>query len=776
MTNFKFFAIIPAIVGLSYFLAESASLDGLDERSTTTTVLDREERVIRHLSFSKGALSRNIPLDQVPEEMQQIFLVAEDKRFYSHLGIDLLSLVRALWQNISSAEVISGASTVEQQLARMLNHRPRTFLGKLSVLNDAVWLSLLNDKKTIFEAYLNELPFGHNIKGVWEASNYFFGKVPRSLSPSEMAILATLPRSPTKLLKPENKNELLRKKNLVLKNYFEFYPEKAKLREISLKENNAFLFKRSRFNTPHFINYLMSQCDDACKQSRRIQTSLDLHLHEDIQSITNTHVNRLKVKGVGSASVLVIDNLTGEILSYVGSHDFFHEEYGQNDGIQQKRQPGSTLKPFTYAYAFQRDHHPSSILPDIETMFNVGGGVYKPRNYSNEYLGPVRASFALSNSLNIPALYLVDHYGADNILNFYRTFGFDFPKSSEVYGIGITLGNAEVTLYDLVRAYSAFANDGKFLEITPFRSDKKIEHDTDMDKTSSRLIAHILSESYRREHSFGRNSSLDFPFWFASKTGTSTNFRDNWVVGFNERFTVGVWAGNFDQTSMHNVSGVSGAGPIYHDVVKQVYAYFSRNKMKPIEVTEAEVMAICPLSGQRKGPHCPHALHEHFLRGKAPQQDCEVHRQVLVRNCKPGNAMTKVTIEDFSSLYDLWKQDHEVLSIEDQVSLQCSSGFRVVTEKKGKKDPFIEIKSPVDGSLFGLDPNIPMQYQKLSLEVVSEAKISQVRWFLEDKFIGQNSAKEGLLWRMSRGKKSLKAEVMLKNGKTYIRHSSFNVL
>lgn len=761
---------------LSYYSGNGVKISKLDKKESTTVVLDRKGRVIRYLNNAQGTFSTDISLEQIPVEMQKIFLLAEDRRFYTHLGIDFVSLGRALWQNFKRGEIVSGASTIEQQLARIINRRPRSFLGKIQVLNDALWIALAYDKREVLESYFNLLPFGHNMRGIWEASNYFFGKEPKALSLSEIAILATLPRAPSRLLQSKNRKELSKKKNQILEDYFHLHPEMAHLKKISLAEKNEIVFQRQTFNAPHFIQFLLSQCDKTCKDNREIRTGLDLELQEDIQNITKTHINRLADKGVGTASVIVVDNQTGEILSYVGSHDFFNKEFGQNDGVLQKRQPGSTLKPLTYAFAFKHDHHPGSILPDIETMFNVGGGVYKPRNYSNNYLGPVRASFALSNSLNIPALYLVDYYGVQDVLAFYRSFGFDFPKSSEIYGIGITLGNAEVSLHDLVRAYTAFPNGGPYLDLTPFRRLGKVQKQTSMNSPEAKIIAKILSDSFRREHSFGRNSYLDFPFWFASKTGTSTNFRDNWVVGFNERFTVGVWAGNFDQSSMYNVSGVSGAGPIYHDIVKQVYAYFSREPMMTMPLAQSESLEICPLSGMLKSKNCPHSFHEHFLSNKKPTKKCDVHRAVLVRNCKPEQEIGRIVVEDFSNIYNMWKEENNILSVEDQVSLQCSTGFKVVSEKRGDESSYVEIKSPVDGSLYGVDPNIPTKYQKLSFEVVAEDKITRVRWYLENKFLGESNSTHGFLWPLSRGKKTLKAEVKFEDGKTVVRNSTFNVL
>ncbi len=760
----------------SYLLSGRNKVEDFSQSSSTIKVLDRNGEIIRYLNFNGNIYSQNVELSKIPRVMQEVFLHAEDKRFYSHAGIDFISLTRALWQNINHSEIVSGASTVEQQLARIINKRPRTYLGKVRVLNDAFWISILNSKSQILEAYLNLLPFGHNIKGVWEASNYFFAKEPSELSYSEMAILATLPRSPSRLLRPENRSDLIKSKNLVLSSFFESRPDLESLKNLSLKEDVSLEFKKHAFHTPHFLGYLLSQCDEECRTQKEIKTGLDLHLQREVQKIVQNQVGKLKDKGVGSASALVIDNQTGEILSYIGSHDFFEERFGQNDGVLQRRQPGSTLKPLTYAYAFQNDHHPSSILPDVEMMFNVGGGVYKPRNYSNDYLGPVRASFALTNSLNIPALYLADYYGPESILNFYRSFGLDFPSSAEVYGIGLTLGNAELSLYDLVRAYTAFAVKGSFIDLTPFSRDQRQLRETAMSEKTALLIGHILSEDTRREHSFGRNSVLDFPFWFASKTGTSTNFRDNWVVGFNERFTVGVWAGNFDQASMHNVSGISGAGPIYHDIVKLVYSYFSREVMTPPRLLGSKKVDICPSSGMLKGPHCPHQLQESFLEGHLPLKECDVHREVLVRNCVANESISRVNVEDFSHQFDLWKQENNIATVEGQVADKCAPNFSIIQNTSNLMSSYVEIKSPVNGSLFGIDPNIPREYQRLNLEVVSESKINKVKWYLEDKFIGESTAQEPLYWPLSPGRKNLKAKVELENGKTITRNTLINIL
>lgn len=743
----------------------------------TTMIFDRKGELIRKLSLNGPEVKTHVSLSEIPKDMQELFLLSEDKRFYEHIGIDIWGLLRALKDNILSRRIVSGASTIEQQLVRLINHYPRKLYYKPVVILNAIYLSLTENKKNILEAYLNNIPFGHNITGLWEASQYFYGKEPSFLTLSEMASLAVIVRSPSRLVSKKYKEELISKRNDLLVRFEKRGELNKELLKLSLEEKNEFVYLKHGFYAPQFIRYILKDCPD-CSKRPKIYTSIDLPLQQDIQSIVKETIQRLNEKNVSTASVLVADNKTGEILTYIGSHDFFSNQGGQIDGVQTKRQPGSTLKPFTYALAFQNDHHPSSILPDTDTNFNVGGGIYRPRNYSNKYLGPVRASFALANSLNIPALYLGDYYGPEAILNSYRSLGFELPLSPETYGIGLTLGNGEVSLFELVRAYSSLANGGVYPKFTGFKLIEKspIFHSTFLRKGTTQIISKILSDDQRRSHSFGRYSDLSFPFQFASKTGTSTNYRDNWVVGYNTDFTVGVWAGNFNQESMHNVSGITGAGRIFNQVVKRVYRSFQNHDFKNNDTGLVE-KRVCTLSGKLATKNCDKFLDEKFTSTNFPHENCDVHKTVKVKLCKNGELTSDVKVTDISDQFYYWKKFMHISSVKEQVSEQCKGGHILLGEGGHDIDhQIVDFKTPLEGSFYGIDPNIPRKFQKIGFELSSNLEIKKIEWILNDTTLGESERLNYFPWNVEKGNHKLKAKIHLKDNRVLTKQVSFHVL
>lgn len=729
--------------------------DKVDAQSTM--VFDRQGKLIREIVSHEDTFKTNIKLKQVPKKLINFILQAEDKRFYKHYGIDFLSFIRASWQNLKSLKVVSGASTLDQQVVRMKGQIKRSFLTKPWVMMEAIRLNFHHSKNDILEYYLNSLPFGHRVRGIKQAAHYFFNKELINLNTDEIATLAVLPRSPSRLL---NKKKLLVKtRNQLLAN--------MKIKPLN-SDKVRFDFARRLKSAPHFMRYLLNECH-SCQTNGKIETSLDLTLQKELQLIMQANIGNLKSKHVGAGAALVVDNYTGEILSYIGSHDFFADNGGQIDGVSQMRQPGSTLKPFTYALAFQHDHHPSSILFDVETNFNVGAGIYKPKNYSNKFMGPVRASFALANSLNIPALYLADYYSAQYLQSFFESFSFSFPRGSEHYGIGLTLGNAEVNLLQLVRAYTSFPRRGEMIELSPFKNTSKQIRKTQLKAETADLISLILEENHRREHSFGRWNNLNLPFQFSAKTGTSTNFRDNWVVGFNDRFTIGVWVGNFNNQEMGKVSGITGAGKIFFQMALLI------NEKYPAQVKNYNlaIRKICLLSGELARNDCNETAMEYFTSKNLPKHKCTFHKKTLVRDCRENGDMVNVPIVDISGKSSYWSQYSSIEPVEDQIANFCPFSPKRVQDIDLAKS-YIEFKSPVSGAFYAVDPVIPRDQQKLSFEFVTNSKIKNIDWILNDKPIG--SSVNEFSWPLEKGKKHLKAKIKTIDGKDIVKEVSFHVL
>lgn len=665
-------------------------------------IVDRYGRLIR--VYRNVGDTSTLKLTNVPSLLIDLVVSAEDKRFFSHGGVDLKALGRAFYQNLKGLRRVSGASTITQQVVRMAYGYRRSILSKPLVMLHAFKVDRSYTKGEILEYYLNSIPYTFKVKGIVQGAEYYFGKDIDMLSPAELATLVVLIRAPSRYSSLKRQERLLKIRNQLL----DEVNLSAHLKELSKKEEWYFKKIRHKSTSPHFVRTLMK----SGPSEKIVKTTLDLALQEEVQKIVSQKMQGLKSKGVHAASVLILDNKDGSILSYIGNHDFFSKEGGEYDGILLKRQPGSTMKAFTYALALENGFTAGSSLKDEKMYFQAGSGSFKPRNYSNNYTGLRTLRDSLANSLNIPSLYLADKLGVEKLYNYIQSFGLSFDKPSDFYGVGLTLGNAEISLLELTSAYTAFPNKGvavkpKFL----LREKTKVKR-TLMKEQTAELITDILSDSLARSEAFGRYSALDTKVPSAGKTGTSTLYRDNWVIGYTPRYTVGVWVGNMDQKEMKNVSGITGAGPIYQAVVNATSKFYHSGAF--VSTHNYDKAQICSKSGGIATEQCPHSYTEKYVKGTAPKHDCKLHSRVLLT--------------------------------------------------ENDKEPF-KILSPVSGAIYAVDPNIPRELQKIDFKTSHKENIKEISWFRNSERIATLNSLEELKWQLEKGKHKLKAEVIFQNGK-----------
>jgi penicillin-binding protein 1C len=435
------------------------------------------------------------------------------------------------------------------------------------------------------------------------------------------------------------------------------------------------------------------------------RTSIDANLQRDVVGIIHAQRDDLLKHGAHSVAVVVLDNATGQWLAYEGSGDYFGKEFGGAiDGVIAPRQPGSTLKPFTYALAFESGETPASVIADVPSHFPTAeeGVVYTPRNYDGRYRGPLRVRAALAGSQNVPAVAMLHRLGSESLLRLLRNSGFKgLDRTAEYYGLGLTLGDAEVTLEQLVRAYSQFARGGQFSAKTRF------------------WITDILSDRDAREYVFGSGGSLDFPFPVAVKTGTSSAYRDNWTVGYTRDVTVGVWVGNFDRQPLRGSSGVTGAAPIFHNVM--LAAVKTVRGSLPIGDTtriveppkELEAIDICMLSGARPSTYCPNVQKE-WLPVAARAKFCTWHHDGTI---------------DYPAEYRAWARQ----SSPAPMRTQHASAFRIA--------------NPPNGATYLIDPTLRMQFQTIRLRADAA---SSVTWRVNNRTVGNE-------WPLMRGRHTITA-------------------
>lgn len=536
---------------------------GLRENPAASPVLlDRHGTPIQHLALADASRAAPVALEQVPADLIACTLAAEDKRFYRHGGIDPLATLRAGRDFFAKRRVVSGASTITQQLVKISS--PPAKRGALTKIYEALAarrLEMCWSKRQILSAYLNRLDYGNLRIGIAEAARFYFQKPLADLSLAECALLAGLPQSPSRLNPIRHPQRAIARRNTVLQrlagNRDSSRVAAALAEPLSLRplaESQA-------------APWLARQAEHSNFQSQSpIRTTLDLPLQRDLEAIVREETAKLRQAELRHAAVVIIHNPSGEILALVSSADWGDPHGGQFNGALIPRSPGSTLKPFTYLLALERNHRlPCSILADIPSPFRTPQGLDLPENYDRSYRGPVTLRTALACSLNIPALRELNALGGPRPLQqLLEGLGITtLGRDCSIHGLGLTLGNAPVRLLELTNAYATLARQGRYFPPILFPSQPEVGRSM-FDAHSAYLIADILSDAAARAPSFQPGGPLDLPFKCAVKTGTSSDFHDNWCLGFTPEFTVGVWAGNFEQQPMKGLSGIAGAGPIFH--------------------------------------------------------------------------------------------------------------------------------------------------------------------------------------------------------------------
>ncbi|UQZ90320.1 penicillin-binding protein 1C [Deltaproteobacteria bacterium Smac51] len=601
-------------------LAEPGSWDW------TVRVTDREGRLLKEFLPPGPARREALALEDFSPGLVKAVLAAEDKRFFSHPGVDPLAMIRAAGLNIRNGRIVSGGSTITMQLARMgrgLYPGPRTAGRKIREMWWALLIERHNSKEVILTEYLNRAPCGNLTEGFGAAARFYLNKPAADLSFSESAFLAALPASPGALNPYKDPRPALARRAVILERMAALgsisVEELARARVEPLNLNKL----GSTFNAPHFVNRIRR--DFGPEPPEVITTTLDLELQRKLEGLAEDTVENFRHLGLSQAAVVVMNLPKREVLAWVGSADFFNTPDGQNDGVTALRQPGSALKPFLYAVALEEGViTPASLLDDRPADFRALSGSFSPANYSGTFHGPVSARLALASSLNLPAVRLASAVGVSVLLDRFRALGLDsLNREADYYGLGLVLGGGEVDLLSLTGAYAALADGGRLLPPVTFfsagreglsRARQVFEPGTAF------IISDILRDDRARATGFGPRGVLATPYPSSVKTGTSKNFRDNWCIGYTGDFVVGVWAGNFDADPMEKVSGVTGAGTLWRLAADLLAEAYPPDRFQP----GPDILArkVCPASGLLAGPECPNTMREFFLAGRPLPHIC----------------------------------------------------------------------------------------------------------------------------------------------------------
>ena len=729
-----------------------------EERAILSTpILDRNGDLL----YEVRPEGRGIPvqLSEMAPYVPDILIAVEDRQFYTHHGISVRAMARALRDNLFSGEIVSGGSTLSMQVARMLKgHTSRSVFHKVAEMALALRLEAHLSKDELLTLWLNRAYFGNQTYGIEAAAHVYFGKSARDITRSEAAYLIGLPQNPVGYDPYRFPRHALHRHGRVLHALHEterITPEELdKLQDVPL----VIQPRDYTYKAPHLVAYLRQEAE----RVPHIQTTLDAQLQAEVEDLTRAHLKRLNSEHITNAAAVVLDNTTGEVLAYMGSADFWNAVHGgQNDGVRMLRQPGSALKPFTYALALASSRYtPASILPDIETQIPEAGGAFSPQNYDEIYHGPVPFREALANSYNVPAIRLAREIGPEPLLRSFQHIGFvSLNKSAEHYGVGLTLGNGEVRLIELAAAYAALAREGRPLSPVYRLNDTLIEQNRTTQEQViqpevAALITDILNDPEARATAFGRYGPLELPFPCAVKTGTSKDYRDNWTVGYTPRHTVAVWVGNFDGTPMQKVSGVSGAGPLFKSIMLHLGA--SGDFALPETI---ESHRICPISGLRPSRVCPLQRQELFLKNTAPSDTCTTHRlhvidtrtHALADDATPARFKRSQLYTLHEALFHPWMRDNNVPFPPDS-SLSSSIPDHVVPQ----------IAYPVSGMIFQIDPILRREYQRITFDGILPEGLSQAEWWINDAPQARNTVSH--TWTLEPGAHTITLKAQKKDG------------
>ncbi len=683
-----FFVIATAVV---WFISIPDSLR--KPPSGTLKLLDCRGRDIAELASPEARTQFPIPLDKMGPWLPRVTVALEDRRFYRHRGVDWHAIAAACTRNLRSRHLLSGASTITQQLVKLATRgEQRSWSRKLYEAIIAWKLEHRWSKERILAEYLNRSSYGNRRIGPEAAARAYFDKPARDLTLSEAVFLAGLPQAPTRFNPWRHPEQANRKYGRSL----------ARLVNLGVitRDQQSLLAKPPKIArtdpprlAPHFVDAVVAR---NLGLRGTVRTTLDLELQATIERLVRSHLSALNRHDITQAAVVVVENATGAIRAMVGSENY---AAFQLNGATQPRSCGSTLKPFVYLDAIdKRLLTAASLLPDTPDAIRGEYADYDPQNYNHHYLGPVRLREALGCSLNVPAVSALSRLGARPAFYQLQKWGFNFPQGLAEYGAGFVLGNAETRLVDLAGAYAGLARGG-----TAMRAKFLAAEHQPLIRIASReataIITDILCDNDARRKSFGSHSPLALEQRVAAKTGTSSGFRDTWTVGFDKEHTVAVWAGNFDGRPMRDTFAIRAATPLWAAVMQELLRR-DHPLDPPVENETLVRREICEATGLRPSRFSQAKLSELFLAGTEPREDSADYF------ASDGKLLLPDT-------YSRW-----CASRDNTIGAHVRSDFRIT--------------SPPSNARYEIDPVLPPSQQMVEL---TAAVATDVEWFVNNQRI-----------------------------------------
>jgi penicillin-binding protein 1C len=750
----------------------------LDRISFSQCVRDRNGKLLRVTLSADEKFRIWTPLEQISPDLVDATLLYEDKYYARHPGVNPIALARGAADLLRFHRATTGGSTITMQLARLRFHlHTRTISGKLEQIMRALELERHYSKNQILEAYLNLAPYGRNIEGVGAASEIYFDKPAIKLSRPEAIALSVIPQSPSRrALHADRDNYSV---NLAQSSWYDRNVAQASglwgLRAsglqsessrrdaysphsqdgcatLSMREFRPRMQTGRKFLAPHFVQEVLemvgsARCADRTPQRGvpTVVTTLDLEKQQAIERRVTAYVASNRNRGIENAAVFLVDTRTMDVLAQVGSADFYKGDInGQVDGTRSRRSPGSTLKPFVYALALDQGLiHPLSILADAPRSF----GEYNPENFDREFLGPIRACDALARSRNVPAVELASHLAHPTLYEFLSTAEVRLPKAESFYGLALPLGGAEVSLQDLVRLYTALANNGELRPLRFTTRDCIAEPKRILSPEAAFLTLDMLGNVPRPEMNCADGNHSARVYW---KTGTSHGFRDAWSIAVFDHYVLGVWIGNFDGRANPAFIGRTAAGPLLFQIIDNLRAAWPEPTVmhQPPSGANLKRVEFCALSGDLPNRFCTQRVEGWFIPGVSPTKACDVHREVLV-DIATG---LRVLVDDGThqvkrEVYEFWPGDFLTLFQQAGLPRRVPPPFLPDT---GSESASREGQNPIIVSPNGKEILL-VSKKTIPLRAKADADVREIFWFAGKRFVGKAAPNQVVEWSAAAG-------------------------
>jgi len=707
-----------------------------------STVVTADKGEIIHAFLSKDDKWRfKISTKEIHADLKTAFINKEDKYFYYHPGINLIAITRAAFNNILKNKKTSGASTITMQVVRLLEPRERTYLNKFVEIFRALQLELTYSKEEILELYINFVPYGSNIEGVKAASLLYFQKSPEQLSLAQIVSLTIIPNRPVSLNPQRHPDVLMVERNKWLKRFADEELFESSRIQDAIKEQ----VYAQRKALPKRAQHLSIRLHKKYPLLTDINTNIKLSTQERAQIILENYMARIKQLAIHNSALIIFNNETKKTEAYIGSQNFNDLPFdGQVDGVNSIRSPGSTLKPFIYGMAFDKGIlTPKMVIEDIPTNFDG----YVPTNFDEHFNGLVSVEKSLAYSLNIPAVKTIEQLTPVAVTKTLVKSGFKQIKRDEKHlGLSLSLGGCGVTLEELTHLYTIFAQKGLLYSYPILQQDSSSLSTPVLSESSSYMISEILTQITRPDLPNNMQSSFHVPH-IAWKTGTSYGRKDAWCVGYNQKYTIGVWVGNFDATGIHELTGADIATPLLFELFNTL-DYNSQQHwfFKPREL---ELRTVCTYSGLPMGEFCTESMIDQYLPKISTNQKCEHLKEYVVSanlaysyctSCTPdGGYITRTYPNLSAALADFYDSQHIPYEKPPIHNPMC---VRIMEDNNPK------IVMPIHNKEYLIERAVPTEIQ---LKCITPSDVLKVYWYINGKFYKEASPKEEVFFLPKEG-------------------------